>query len=202
MKLGIQKQKSTAGFSLVELLIVIMIFVTLSTMLMADHNKMQSRIAVDSKAYEIGQWVREAQVYAMGVKSAASVASTAFVTGYGVHFATSDTGGFILFADRSATPDHVYDATGTCGSDTAECSKQIILPQGLKIEAIRAVDASNNLITLSSLDITFLRPNPDAFIRGNGSTVTQYSKAEIAIISPKGYRKTVDVWSTGQISVR
>ncbi len=51
---------------------------------------------------------------------------------------------------------------------------------------------------VNSVDISFVRPNPDAFIRSGG---TSYSKAELCISSPLGNKRKVIIESTGQISV-
>lgn len=55
--------------------------------------------------------------------------------------------------------------------------------------------------TISYLDVTFLRPNPDATIK-TSHTGQQYRGARIYIASPTGERKVVEVVNTGQISIK
>ena len=55
--------------------------------------------------------------------------------------------------------------------------------------------------TISYLDVTFLRPNPDATIKT--SHVGQvYRAARVYVVSPTGERKVVEVVNTGQISIK
>ncbi len=53
---------------------------------------------------------------------------------------------------------------------------------------------------LNVIDITFVRPNPDAVII-NPDLGTQYRQARVTLASPKGNIKIVLTESTGQISV-
>lgn len=204
-----RKGTTARGFSLVELIIAVGIFMIISTALLFNYSSFNSRIQLDTLAQQIGQWVRDAQVTAMSVRQA--VGSTTQFPGYGLHFDMANTGQFIYFADLNGN--RIYDAGGTCGTAGVECEKVIKLLKGSRIVSLcgltngQASTAAcpNPLGASSQFDIVFKRPNPDALITGdkNGSNFpTTYSQAIIKIASVKNYQRTIEVWLTGQISVR
>lgn len=56
---------------------------------------------------------------------------------------------------------------------------------------------------ISVLDITFLRPNPDAIIKTTLSTPNHlYKAARVYIVSPTGSSRVIEVTNTGQISIK
>ena len=56
---------------------------------------------------------------------------------------------------------------------------------------------------IAFLDVTFLRPNPDAIIKTNRSAAgVAYKAARVYVISPTGEKRVVEVTTTGQISVK
>lgn len=199
------------GFSLLEMLVALTIFVVLSTSFLINYNKFNKRISIDTLAHQIAQWVRDAQVSAMSVKR--SNISASIFPGYGLHFSSSTPNKFIFFADR-ITANSQYDAgTGACGSATTECEREVLLLQGNTLDAFcgdapsgvsvsakcGALDASD------TFDIVFTRPNPDAVITGDlggSSFPTPYSRAQIQLHSPAGHSRIVEVWTTGQVSIQ
>ncbi len=206
-----QSQSLEKGFSLLELIVAISIFIVLSSAFLINYNSFNKRISIDTLAHQIGQWVRDAQVSAMSVKRT-SVSSTVF-PGYGLHFSTLTPNKFIFFAD-SLTANNQYDAgVGICGSATTECEREVQLLQGNVLEALcgdapsgAAITAKCGLLdTSETFDIVFTRPNPDAVITGDlggASFPTAYSRAQIHLLSPAGHRRVVEVWTTGQVSIR
>ncbi len=56
---------------------------------------------------------------------------------------------------------------------------------------------------ITSLDVTFLRPDPDAIIRTSRSVGgAKYKAARVYIISPTGVGRVIEVVNTGQISIK
>lgn len=206
-------QKATAGFSLLEMLVTVSIFVILSTTLLVSYSGINKHLNVDTLTHQVGQWVRDAQVSAMSVRSAANAAGT--YAGFGVHFDFAQKGKFTYFADINGN--RRYDDGGAaCGNmANIECENEIFLSQGNTIfslcgntadaGAVYTVNCVNPNAASSVFDIVFTRPDPDARISGdlNGAGFPKtYSSARITITSLKGYRRTVEVWVTGQISVQ
>ena len=56
------KNKKHGGFSLIELLVAISIFLILSTTLLFNYNGMNLRLTLDMLAHQTAQWVRETQL--------------------------------------------------------------------------------------------------------------------------------------------
>jgi prepilin-type N-terminal cleavage/methylation domain-containing protein len=231
--IGIAKR----GFSLIELLVVIGIFIIITSVILARQNKFSSDILLTDLAYQVAISIRQAQVYGLGVQAQ----SSNFDIGYGVHFdnVTPNTT-YKLFADNDKNG--VYNTSGL-GFDVSSKNRKLAFAGGAlpppdpgdppaipppsggggpgdtilntyqvqKGDQIYDVCAVKSGIrscfrgsnTLSSLDIVYIRPNPDSIIRTNGDPNSgPYSQAIITIISSLGDRfKCVKVDQTGQVSV-
>ena len=177
-------KKILPAFSLIEMLVVISIFTLISIIILANHSRFNSSVLLGSLAYNIALSVRQAQVYGVSVQSAPN--STGFETGYGMHFTTGTS--YVLFADMNKNKryddgDSIvktysigrgHTVTGFCGGTT--CSPEI-----------------------TSLDVVFIRPNPDANMTDNNGV--SYPSATITVSSTVDLTRTVRVASTGQIYV-
>lgn len=203
------RPRQTAGFSVLELIVALAIFVMITATLLFNYNSFNKRITLDTLAHQVAQWVRGAQVSAMSVKR--SRADTGVFPGYGLHFDMTKPGLFVYFADLNGNK--VYDAGGTCGSALSECELEIPILQGNRLYSLCGDLPSGGITTSQcgalgtsqTFDILFVRPDPDAIIQGDlngGAFPTPYSRAEVTVISPKNYQRTVAVWTTGQVSVR
>lgn len=181
-----------AGFTLVELLVSIAIFAVVTSVAVVNHTDFNGSVLLTNLAYEIGLSVREAQIYGITVKGTA-LDATKFDSGYGMRFDMSTPTRYYLFEDRTP-PDHYCDTT-ECGAIYDNVIETFYIQRGNRISKI-CVDGD---CSPSILDISFVRPNPDAYIRVNG---TSFGKAEICVLSPvAGTARKVVVESTGQISV-
>ena len=97
-----RNKKNQKGFSLPELIIVIGIFIIISTIAMFNQGKLSSSVLLTNMAYEVGLAIREAQTYGIGVRS--EDAGTNFTGQYGAYFDTSTETTkrqVIVFADGS-----------------------------------------------------------------------------------------------------
>ena len=212
--INVSKQSSkrkprTRGFSILELIVALSIFVIISSVLLFNYNSFNKRIALDTLAHQVAQWVRDAQVSAMSVKRAR--ADTGKFPGYGLHFDMNIPDSFIYFADINGNKR--YDSGGVCGDVLSECEREVKILQGNKLYSLCG-DLPSGAVTTppcgalggsQAFDILFLRPDPDAMIFGdlNGASFpTAYSRSEITVTSPKNYQRTVVIWTTGQVSVR
>ncbi len=190
---GGQAQK---GFTLVELLVSLGIFTAITTIAVVNNNNFNSSILLTNLAYEVGLSVRQAQFYGIAVRRNSTAA---FDAGYGIHFDLSDPRTYYLFEDR--TIDHICDSTECSSVNLVESFK---LQKGNYISKI-CVNGSSGLTCTSpsgfqKVDISFVRPNPDAYITRN-SVSGNYTTAEICVASPAGTKRRVIVESTGQIAV-
>jgi len=178
--------KTTSGFTLVELLVSIAIFTLITTMAVFNHAQFNGSVLLTNLAYEIALSVRQAQTYGISVKQTATFS---FDSGYGVHIDLSTPTSYTLFEDKTGGVSHVHDAGDT--------DLQVFnITRGNRIGKIclNGVQPCN----ATSVDISFIRPNPDAYIMSGGTSAT---KAEICLTSPQGMMRKVVVESTGQISV-
>ncbi|MFA7192022.1 MAG: type II secretion system protein [Candidatus Paceibacterota bacterium] len=180
--------KYNRGMTLVELLVVLSIFAIISMTVAFNYSSYKSTTSTNVLAQDVALSIREAQGYAMGVKSVSSAGSSIF-PGYGVHFSPSGSGpisgsskSFILFADipfdinnpqDKGDSEYGFPVSGganesacdgsVLGSDN-ECISVITISGGDKILGVCANSECEDLTPNpnGSLDIVFRRPNPDA----------------------------------------
>jgi type II secretory pathway pseudopilin PulG len=209
----------TAGFSLVELIVAVAIFITLTTTLLFNYGSFDRRVTLDILAHQIAVWVHDAQVSAMSARYTSTGTTTAsqFRSGYGIHFDTATPKQFIYFADLDK--DRTYDPIPVgkqCGDQSVECEQVVTLLQGNIVSALcgdrplatestncaSATPGSPALYTTPMLDIVFMRPDPFTASIWGSTAAAKYSHAEITVSSPSGYRHTITAWITGQVSVR
>jgi hypothetical protein len=166
--------------------------VLITGLVLANNNKFNGTILLQNVAYDIALSVREAQVYGISVQNF----NGSFDAAYGMHFQVdggSNASIYILFADAVAS-NGVYD--------TGELVQSTTLTGGYHIKDLCATPPSGaEVCGLPSLDITFVRPEPDAYIRSpvyNGLN----SSARIQITSSSGGQRDIVIGSNGQISVQ
>lgn len=189
--MGLQSKR---GFTLVEMLITISIFVVITSIVLTSHSKFSGNILVGNLAYDIALSVRQAQVYGLSVREF-SAGSGEFDIGYGVHFDKDTPTFYILFADRN--DDSLYNGV-------SEIVEVFNIKNGYGVSRFCAVVSSGTEectpSTIRFLDIVFKRPDPEANISSN-TGIKRYNKAEITVSSPQGQERVISIWGTGQISV-
>jgi len=197
------KLSTNLGFSLIELIVVIAIVTLISGITLFNHNTFSGGVALENLAYEIALAVRQAQFFGINVRAAdIGGGATTFDTGYGVFFDKDNPTSFILFADIDNN--RFYSGSG-------EIVNVYTITRGNQIKYL-CVDAgcSNpETSTFNKLNITFVRPEPDALIKtedpflcGNGVDI-QCGSARIYVGSPSENvpDKVITVGVTGFISV-
>lgn len=202
------KDKKNKGFSLIELLVAISIFLVLSTTLLFNYNGMNLRLTLDMLAHQTAQWVRETQVSAMSVRHTIDV--TKF-PGYGLHFDRANPSQFVFFADFDGDKRYTNIPSGMNCKDTGvECQQVIKFQKGNLIASLcsdvgtAGISDCGVYLSAKNIDIVFTRPDPDAVITvvDDTNAVLNASRARITLQSFSGYQRTIEVWTTGQISVQ
>ncbi len=193
--------KYAKGFTLIELMVTVGIFVLLTGLLVAKYGTFNQGILLTNLAYDVALTLRSAQSYGLNVKSAPTATQTysdTFTSAYGVHFDNGTSGSpapntqIIFFID--ANDNKVYDPN----ANPSEKISSYTIQRGSKVETLCVNDETLPCATtVSTLDITFKRPDPDAVINGNPAN----SYAEIRLRSSDGSIKKVIVRRTGQIAV-
>jgi prepilin-type N-terminal cleavage/methylation domain-containing protein len=204
------------GFTLLELLVVLGIITVVTLVALTSQSSFNKTLILSNTAYDIALSIRSAETFGIGSRAAA--ASNA---GYGVNFTSGNLTKYTMFADTSPaatlpSPCHPnLNGTTAPNAIPGNCfytsDDQLIqsytLGNGITISNMCAytgatsycISGGNNN-TLTSLDIVFSRPNPDAFITINGVDNTLYTGACIAIVSPQGgTSRKITIGSSGTI---
>lgn len=190
--------KNSKGFTLVELMVSVGIFAAMTVLLLAKYGNFNQGILLTNLAYDVALTIRNAQSYGLNVKSAPGddgrTYSEEFNYPYGVHFTVGKQ--FIFFADNDPLNDNKYgDGIYTAPLDTPISTSNI---KGSSVIQSICVGESPCDSSISSLDITFRRPDPNAIITADEAT---YSYAEVVLRATDGSQKKVVIRSTGQIAV-
>ena len=207
------KNKYKKGFTLVELIVVISIFVMISSIALFNYGKFRSSLSLQNLSDDIALAMRRAQGYAIGVRGAGG----GFAAGYGVHFTANPSGNsyggssksFILFADidDNLKYDHSSDI---CGSPVSgnECLELLSITSADSISSIYINNSNIPMPASDTIDISFKRPNPEPTfcyrVNGSGSCFRRdISNIEVGISSDgnSSINKIITIYNTGQISV-
>ena len=206
-KFGIRNSKH--GFALVELLIAVVLFGIITSFVLIAYAKVSEQLFMTTLAYETALSFRQAQSFGVSAKQFGTGAGS-FDYAYGVHFAAAADTRFVLFADTDK--DVMYETGGDTDTGCvagSECVSVYRIERGNRIEkfcGVRSLDGEEECTLLTAvpvwfLDVLFLRPNPDAIIRTD-QVDSSYKAARIYLVSPSGVRRSVEVWNTGQISIK
>jgi type II secretory pathway pseudopilin PulG len=197
MKLFVHR--NSRGFTLVELLVTIGIFIIMTALIMARYGTFSSGAILTNLAYDVALTIRSAETYGLSVKK---TESNEFVASYGVHFDTSKSKQFTLFADGGIdnSPNGIYDDPTLFPKDYDV--KTYFIRQGASIKGIcvgtgQTCDGSPHTI----VDISFMRPDPEAIICVDSPCITKYDYAEVTVQSRDGSTRIIKVHKNGQISV-
>lgn len=207
-----EKFRRASGFSLVELIMVIAIFLIITTITLGNQAKFSSNILITNLAYQLALSIREAQVYGIGSRQATDTSGSTFRLGYGINInaQNSKANTYTVFADTR--PEEGFNFYFEPGIDIEV--ENILLTQGQKIRNFCGLSLSdpddwscwqNGGFTPFELNIVFIKPDPDAHVWGRfggEGEYTEYSEAEILLESALGDKcRTVRVSGAGQISV-
>ena len=191
-----------AGFTLIELLVVTAILIVISSLILVNNGRFGGVILLENLAYDLALSVRQAQVYGISVRQ---FGSGNFSVGYGMHFAISSPTTYVLFAD-AISQNGLYDGCPSQASCELVESKNI--ERGYYISDLCvATGGGSETCGISSLDIFFRRPEPDAHISANGisgigNPAALQARGRVILSSPRGDSRSVVVEATGQISTQ
>jgi prepilin-type N-terminal cleavage/methylation domain-containing protein len=188
-KLGLPAQ---AGFTLLELIVVMTISTIIMTTLVIQQSKWNDSLIVSTQAYEMALMIRQAQIYSLGVREDTAGSGDKFNIGYGVYF-DNDATRYIYFADR--------DGDKKYGSGEEVETK--IFTRGVTIKDIcgntKCMGGS-----FQQANIVFLRPDPKANILlcNAGGVKQDDPPVTIRLQSPGGKFASVKVEANGQVSIQ
>lgn len=167
---------NSKGFSLIELMMVIIIMGVAATIVVAGYSKNRSSKALQLGAKQIASDVRMTQNYTFG--------SLGFVTGgYGIRFSSStNPDKYIVFGDDG---NKTYDA--------GEEFQTMSLPDGVTVQSLK-IDS----VSFSNVDVVFASPYGEVYINGVNKNGAVFVDLEIEIGNSAG-TKTVAVSSSRKI---
>lgn len=174
------------GFTLLELLVVLAIFIIITSIILANYPLFRDGVALKKTAQQIAITIHEAEVYAMSVKSFSGQFPS-----YGAHF-ESGNNSFVLFSD--VNDNDIYDV----GSEEVKIY-QIQTNDKIYDLCGNQNSAAPDVCGLASVDIIFIRPNPLVILNGSGNP--GLSDIEIYLRSPREKIKKIIVFASGQIAI-
>lgn len=200
--------KKNKGFSLVELIVVVAIFLIITSIALTRQSKFSSDILISNLAYEFALSLREAQVYGIGSRVAPSAITgdQRFKVGYGISLDLNSPSEYNFFTDIpgngiSGASNHIDD-----GGD--EFMYVVPITRNQRVKDFCGIDSSGVPVCAKSdfdieMHVSFVRPNPDAHILvGVSGFEITYPQGVIILESSTGDKcRIVRVTQTGQIAV-
>ncbi len=197
-------QRNNKGFSLVELMVVISIFLIITGVVFANLPNFRDKSFLQLIAQEIAVTIRQAQVF--GVATRVSLADFDKFPSHGIYINLFESNNsFIFFSDSlpSGDPpgDGLFDPNILCGQSGSECVEKFMINGAVKIANVWGCNNSgcNTDVGPDGATILFKRPYPEALL----NPASDYSHYRITIQSTKDdtREKYIDIWNTGQIAV-
>jgi len=137
--------RTNEGFTMVELMVSVSIFVVITSIILASYPKFSSRIVLENVVHQIALSVRQAQTFGLSVRTFGTGLDV-FPT-YGVHFSFSGVSGsdpsdnrnFLIFADilpgfgTENMGNGLYDGASGCNVAGGECIERFTIQSTDKI---------------------------------------------------------------------
>jgi prepilin-type N-terminal cleavage/methylation domain-containing protein len=198
--------KSQSGFTLVEMMVVVAIFIITTGIVLSNFGGFREKSSLDLLAREMALIIRQAQVYGTATKLAAG-ASGGFPS-YGI-YAKGGTSHFILFADKDK--DNKYDTGEEVERFNLYGGASILKIEGFfgngDSEPIVKFCNKKNISWPNDFYIIFKRPQTEAGYEVSSNNgwdkdcdTEDYSYAQITI-GKKSDQRNIHIWRTGHIYV-
>lgn len=200
---------SSRGFTLVELSVSLAVIMALTTILFSRYPETAVRLTLANVSHTTSLLVREAQVRGSAIDSVNSS-----LGGYGVYVDLATPNKLTLFGDTVdpsvPKPFGITIGNGIFEQTPIDETKTITtLPDRYVISKLCVgvgfpfTCNASNTPSISSLTVSFTRPNPAPDIYINNATSTSYGAACIELLSPQaplsGHIRNVQVFSSGMI---
>lgn len=213
---NIYKRIKNKGLTLVELMVVISIFLVITSTVIFNYGGFRSNISLQNLTDDIALSIRKAQSFAIGARGVANN----FSNSYGVHFSLNPSNSgiesspksFLMFAKTVANKGYTI-GSGTCGAPSNTCLESFRITSNDTIKSIVLNNGGIPFSNVAYLDIIFTRPDPKAFfcyrtsINNDCDSISK-SISNISIVISNGQvgaevkTKTISVQNTGQISIQ
>jgi type II secretory pathway pseudopilin PulG len=187
-----------AGMTYVELIVVLSIFSTMTSILLFNYNGFQEKVDIKVLANDIASKIIEAQKFSIAGKWNIN-APLNWKPSYGIYFDTSNADNkkeFVYFVDLNQ--DGFYTTSNCLG--TAECLDRVIITKGNFISEI-GINGVGCPATVSNLNIIFKRPDSSAIITSTPALVCNISYVQIVISSPELISSSIKIYPSGRIQI-
>lgn len=195
-----------AGVTLIELLVVFAIITVITGVVITSQSTFNDTIILSNTAHDIALAVHSARGYGLGSMAVGAVRNT----GYGLHFNSVARDSFVFFADTypgassnrpdSKSGDRAFTVNSDINIQTYTLGNAITIRDFCAHSSGRWLCSVSQGGGLASLDVVFVRPNPNPFISLNGRYVSDVSVACLTIASPHGGEEYVSINVAGQIN--
>lgn len=213
------------GFTLFEMLVSLAIFMLLTTTLLVKNSQFKGNVVIGNTAYQLALAFREAQAYGVNVRGVDPTQSGSYIytTAYGIHLDAATPSSYTLFGDSYPPPatgsaaigDRIYTATPPGAADALVRTYQIGSGTSIVLfctlrsgPAAVPVCSGSGLSPLTTLDVSFLRPQLSAAIRDSSKTdinlppsILFAASAVVVLKNAQGVCKAVKVTSSGNAGV-
>ncbi len=189
------------GMTYTELIVVLGIFSVMSTAVIFNYGEFQAKVDIKNLANEVALRVVEAQKAAIFGKFPASPEQQAQITpgwkpAYGLYLnPASDNKSFLYFVDLN-------DSATFDGSDcSGECAEKISIAKGNYISSLDVFYQDASVQNLSSLALSFKRPDTTALFSGSPALGSGIAYVQITLSSPKAARATIKLYASGRVQI-
>ena len=202
------------GLTLIELMVVISIFLIITTTLIFNYGTFNSNVSLQNLTDDVALSIRKAQGFAIGARAIGDN----FRNSYGMHFSVDNNPSgalsgsnksFLMFSVPTSDTKKYTDngnMSDICGNNSNQCIELFNITSADNIKELR-IDGVSKVV--GSIDIIFTRPNTRAYFcyRANASSMCDSaSRVDIVIsngqVDSKERTKTISVQNTGQISIQ
>lgn len=219
----INKLIKNGGLTLVELLVVIGIFLMITTIVIFNYSDFSSTVSLQNLTDDIALSIRKAQSFAIGARGISTGSDIVFNKSYGMHFSANENPenslsgsnrSFLMFSTLGTSKKYTNNSYSgdICGQDN-DCIELFNITTVDEIEKIEAYNGPTLVSSgapSSSIDIIFTRPDPKAYLcyREQMTDDCTSNVSSVSIVISNGKTddkkkiKTISVQNTGQISVQ
>jgi Tfp pilus assembly protein FimT len=189
-----RKRNYNAGFTYVELIVVLGIFAVMTSVVIFDYNKFEDQVNIKVLANDIASRIAEAQNSAVSGLNPNGIFISPTKPAYGIYFDTTNTTtseNFTHFAD--------LNNAGYYESSSDSILDNTAITNGNFIKSVAVTGTGCPAIT--NLSIVFKRPDSSALITSTPALTCTVTYAQIEISSLSGLTSCIQVYPSGRIQI-
>ncbi|MFA6585795.1 MAG: type II secretion system protein [Candidatus Paceibacterota bacterium] len=183
------------GMTYVELIVVLSIFATMTSIVLFNYNTFQAKVDIKNLANDIALKIVEAQKAAVSGKWNPVVINSDWKPTYGVYLDKSDYTTIVYFNDLSSPLNYIPDVGETLDS--------FKITKGNSIFKIESYIGSTATSITESFSISFTRPSSSAIFRyDDGLPLASFDYMQITVSSSdRSVKAYIKVYPSGRIQI-